>query len=139
MVSPVNYSVCTAGKQDNSVRIWQPEDSACPEITFVPKQKAIVDGTIYSLNMSSDGQLMAAGCSLKNTVNGYVVIWNLKDNGNMLCNLRSRYIQRFGLVSYILSLNFFFVYICFCGSFFFFEFIEFFSLPLNLLKLKKTK
>merc|ERR1712176_730923 len=53
------------------------------------------------VNMSNDGALMAAGATLKDTVNGYVVVWNMKKNdscGNVLCNLRSRTFMRFGKV-----------------------------------------
>merc|ERR1712157_217341 len=85
VVSPINYDIITGGKHDNSVRIWQPKAFrvGTSEISFIPKRKAFVDGSVLSVGMSDDGILMAAGCSLKNTVNGYVVVWKLNDDGNV--------------------------------------------------------
>merc|ERR1712003_314820 len=102
----VNYNVITGGKHDNSVRIWQPKTVGTSEVTFIPKRKAFVDGSVLSVGMSDDGILMAAGCSLKNTVNGYVVVWKLNDDGNVLCNLRSRTLLRFGKVHCVKFMKF---------------------------------
>ena len=107
--SPTNYQIITGGKHDNSVRVWEPQklnNSGCTEITFQPKRKAFVDGTVLSVTVSEDGILAAAGCSLKNTPNGYVVVWNLKDSGNVLCNLRSRTLLRFGKVHCVKFMKF---------------------------------
>ena len=92
--------VATGGKHDNSVRIWEPkwDDDEASEVQFVPRRKATVDGQVLSITMSRDGALLAAGCSLKNSPNGYVVVWNLNDNGKVLGNLRSRTLLRFGRV-----------------------------------------
>eukprot|EP01083_Nonionella_stella_P212730 767909_1 len=106
VVSPCGYQVITGGKQDNSLRIWEPKHSmfnngiSPSEISFAPKKKALIDGLILTVSMSNDGVLLGVGASLKNTVNGYVVIYNMKDAGNVLCNLRSRTLLRFGKVHF---------------------------------------
>lgn len=110
VVSPINhsdgYQVITGGKQDNSLRIWHPLQTTGSELTFVPKQKAMIDGNVLCVNMSDDGLLMAAGATLNNTVNGYVVIWNMKNDGKVLCNLRSRTFMRFGKVHCVQFMKF---------------------------------
>eukprot|EP01083_Nonionella_stella_P019080 53040_1 len=96
-VSPIDYKVVTGGEHDRSLRIWEPkrvqkkkDGKLLSEIQFVPKQKAQVNGTVFSVTMSADGVLIAAGCSWRKSQNGYVVIWNMKNNGNILCDLRSK-------------------------------------------------
>merc|ERR1712048_376352 len=96
--SPLDYAVITGGKHDKSLRIWKPLQNTGSELTFVPQQRANIDGNVLCVNMSSDGILMAAGATLKDTVNGYVVVWNMKNDGKVLCNLRSRTFMRFGKV-----------------------------------------
>lgn len=104
VVSPTNFSVITGGKHDNSVRIWEPTETVGSEykekeIMFIPKMKAFIDGTVFTVNVSDDGLLMAAGCSLKDTVSGYVVVWNMSNTEKtVLCNLRSTTLMRFGKV-----------------------------------------
>eukprot|EP01083_Nonionella_stella_P227909 808163_1 len=98
--SPIDYIVITGGEHDSSLRIWEPkrvqknDGKLLSEITFVPKRKANVDGTVFSVNMSEDGALIAAGCSWKKTQNGYVVVWNMNKGGNILCDLKSKELDK---------------------------------------------
>ncbi len=51
-----------------------------------------------SIHDDMNGVLFGVGASLKHKVNGSVVIYTMKDNGNVLCNLLSRTLLRFGKV-----------------------------------------
>lgn len=95
-----NLSVLSDGMEDISVmeNISINIQNNDEELVFVPYVKANVDGHVLSMTISKNGQLMAAGCSLNNTPNGYVMVWDISENGIVVCNLRSRYILRFGKV-----------------------------------------
>eukprot|EP01083_Nonionella_stella_P076441 208288_1 len=115
VVSPTTYCVVTGGKKDHSLRIWGPKKDgpvSASEITFVTKEKAFIDGNVLSVNMSNDGTLLAAGATLKNSVNdGYIVVWDL-DDGNVLCDIRSRCGLRFGGIHCLEFMN----YLLFAGD-----------------------
>lgn len=103
--SKVNYRLYTGSMNDNCVRIWQPQQQSAidDELSHIPIAQAFVDGKVYSLSVSADGCLLSAGCSLQNTTQGYIVVWNIDSNvsneyGRVVCNLRSRKMQRFGRV-----------------------------------------
>jgi len=94
-VSPIAHQIATSGANDNSVRIWH---FVRDKLEFTPRMRAIVDGKVLAISFCGDGVLMAAGCSLKNTPNGYVVVWDLSNDAKVVCNLRSMSTARFGRV-----------------------------------------
>jgi len=93
-VSPIAHQVATSGANDNSVLLWMRDR----EKEFVPRLRALVDGKVLSISFCAHGELMAAGCSLKHTPNGYVVVWDLSNDAKVFCNLRSMTTARFGRV-----------------------------------------
>jgi len=94
-VSPIAHQIATSGANDKSVRIWQ---FVRDKMEFEPRQRAMVDGKVLSISFCADGVLMAAGCSLKKSPNGYIVVWDLSNDAKVFCNLRSMTTARFGRV-----------------------------------------
>jgi len=101
VTSPHEYLAATGGN-DYTVRLWKPNTANTTNAVpvFEPYVCALVEGKILSLAVTRDGRRLACGCSVRDTPNGYVVVWDISSR-EVICNLRSRPTQRFGKVSAI--------------------------------------